>query len=97
MKRWTQNATLFIDAGSTVSLLAEELASLRGLTVVTNSFDVSLRLATPVLEGGAARHDVHVLGGRHGDAGLTGTRRPLTRGAGPSRRRRSGAAASACR
>jgi len=56
--------SLFIDAGSTVSLLAEELASLRGLTVVTNSFDVALRLATPVLEGGGARHEVHLLGGR---------------------------------
>ena len=56
--------SLFIDAGSTVSMLAEELASLRELTVITNSFDVALRLATPTLEGGAPRHQVHLLGGR---------------------------------
>ena len=56
--------SLFIDAGSTVSMLAEELASLRDLTVVTNSFDVALRLASPTLEGGLLRHQVHVLGGR---------------------------------
>lgn len=33
--------TLFLDFGSTVSALAEELASLPGLTVITNSFDVA--------------------------------------------------------
>lgn len=54
--------SLFIDAGSTVSMLAEELASLQGLTVITNSFDVALKLAAPGHEG-APRHQVHVLGG----------------------------------
>ncbi|WP_394788528.1 DeoR/GlpR family DNA-binding transcription regulator [Rhodoferax sp.] len=54
--------TVFIDAGSTVSLLAEELASLRGLTVVTNSFDVALKLSIPDSQG-QQRHSVHVLGG----------------------------------
>ncbi len=55
--------SVFIDAGSTVSLLAEELASLRGLTVVTNSFDVALKLAASD-EAGLPRHQVHLLGGR---------------------------------
>jgi DeoR family fructose operon transcriptional repressor len=54
--------TVFIDAGSTVSLLAEELASLRGLTVITNSFDVGLKLSAPDGQG-QLRHRVHVLGG----------------------------------
>jgi DeoR family fructose operon transcriptional repressor len=54
--------TVFIDAGSTVSLLAEELASLRGLTVITNSFDVGLKLSIPDSQG-QQRHSVHVLGG----------------------------------
>jgi len=54
--------TVFIDAGSTVSLLAEELASLRGLTVITNSFDVALKLSVPDNQG-QQRHSVHVLGG----------------------------------
>jgi len=53
---------VFIDAGSTVSLLAEELASLRGLTVITNSFDVALKLSVPDNQG-QQRHSVHVLGG----------------------------------
>lgn len=53
---------IFIDAGSTVSLLAEELASLRGLTVITNSFDVALRLSAPDGQG-QQRHNVHLLGG----------------------------------
>lgn len=54
--------TLFIDTGSTVSLLAEELASLRGLTIITNSFDVGLKLSLPDAQG-QLRHRVHVLGG----------------------------------
>jgi len=56
--------SLFIDAGSTVSMLAQELASLRDFTVITNSFDVALKLAGPTLDGGSPRHQVHVLGGR---------------------------------
>lgn len=53
---------VFIDAGSTTSLLAEELATLRGLTVVTNSFDVALKLSVPDSQG-QQRHHVHLLGG----------------------------------
>lgn len=55
--------SVFIDAGSTVSMLAEELASLQGLTIITNSFDVALKLAAPGYDG-APRHQVHLLGGR---------------------------------
>ncbi|BCO27118.1 HTH-type transcriptional repressor GlcR [Rhodoferax lithotrophicus] len=54
---------VFIDAGSTVSLLADELTSLRGLTIITNSFDVGLKLSAPDGQG-QQRHCVHVLGGR---------------------------------
>lgn len=39
--------TLFLDAGSTTALLAEALASLSGLTVVTNSIDVAARMTEP--------------------------------------------------
>lgn len=53
---------VFIDAGSTVSLLADELTSLRGLIIITNSFDVGLKLSTPDGQG-QQRHRVHVLGG----------------------------------
>jgi len=57
-------ACVFIDAGTTVSALADELAPLGGLTVITNSFDVAVKLA--------ARHEVIVLGGRPGtDIGAT--------------------------
>ena len=33
--------TLFLDAGSTTSVLADELARQSGLTIITNSFDVA--------------------------------------------------------
>ncbi|MBI3899409.1 MAG: DeoR/GlpR transcriptional regulator [Gammaproteobacteria bacterium] len=36
--------TLFIDAGSTTVILAEELAKLSGLTIITNSFDVAISM-----------------------------------------------------
>jgi len=37
--------TLFIDAGSTTTLLAEALSSLSGLTIITNGLNVALKLA----------------------------------------------------
>jgi len=52
--------TVFLDAGSTVSALAAELASLSGLTVITNSFDVAMTLVAT----DARRHEVILLGGR---------------------------------
>lgn len=64
--------TVFIDAGSTVSALAAELASLKGLTVVTNSFDVAAWLTGRQEAGGTNGHDVIVLGGRpHNDLRAT--------------------------
>src|SRR5699024_7001976 len=36
--------TLFLDAGSTTAIVAEELAKLSGLTIITNSFDVALHM-----------------------------------------------------
>lgn len=39
--------TLFLDAGSTTSILAERLAALSGLTVITNSIEVATALAEP--------------------------------------------------
>lgn len=55
--------TVFVDAGSTVSALADELVGLAGLTVITNSFEVAVRLAGSQPRTGSD-HDVIVLGGR---------------------------------
>ncbi|HEV7779188.1 MAG TPA: DeoR/GlpR family DNA-binding transcription regulator [Luteibacter sp.] len=51
--------TLFLDAGSTMSFIAEALAGLSGLTVITNSVDVAMKVA-----GGANGNQVQLLGGR---------------------------------
>lgn len=57
--------TLFLDAGSTTSILAEELSRLSGLTVITNSFDVAVHMGAA--EANAARRNrVIVLGGDFG-------------------------------
>ncbi|WP_179403318.1 DeoR/GlpR family DNA-binding transcription regulator [Burkholderia guangdongensis] len=58
--------TLFIDAGTTTALLAEELASLSNLTIVTNSIDVALKLR-PIGDATRARNDVILLGGTISD------------------------------
>lgn len=60
--RVTAGQTLFLDAGSTTAILAEELAKLSGLTIITNSFDVALRLNAHA-EGSARANEVVVLGG----------------------------------
>ncbi|SFE92633.1 DeoR/GlpR family DNA-binding transcription regulator [Paracidovorax wautersii] len=52
--------TLFMDAGSTMHCFAQELRSLKGLTVVTNSIAIALTLASPDGSGG---HRVVLLGG----------------------------------
>lgn len=67
--------TLFLDAGSSTTILAEELASLSGLTVITNSLNAALKLAA-MSAGRSARNEVILLGGRtdpevqatHGDS-----------------------------
>lgn len=55
--------TLFLDAGSTTSTLAEEIATLSGMTVITNSLTIALKLAG-ANEGRNARNDVRLLGGQ---------------------------------
>lgn len=62
--------TLFLDAGSTTSILAEELARLSGLTVITNSFDVARLLNAGT--GAQRTNRVIVLGGCVGE-GLPAT------------------------
>lgn len=37
--------TLFLDAGSTTTMLAEELSAMAGLTILTNSLDAARKLA----------------------------------------------------
>jgi DeoR/GlpR family transcriptional regulator of sugar metabolism len=54
--------TLFLDAGSTTSLVAEALAGLIGLTVITNSVDVANKFAGAT--GNHNHHHVQLLGGR---------------------------------
>jgi DeoR/GlpR family transcriptional regulator of sugar metabolism len=67
--------TLFIDAGSTVTTLAEELASLSGLTIITNSFDVATRLAGH--DSTRNVNEIIVLGGRPG-SGIAATYGAIT-------------------
>lgn len=55
--------TLFLDAGSTTTLLAEALSGLSGLTIITNGLNVALKLAGADA-GRNARNDVVLLGGR---------------------------------
>jgi DeoR/GlpR family transcriptional regulator of sugar metabolism len=55
--------TLLLDAGSTMSVLARELATLSGRTIVTNSFEV----ATTIGSGLPRMNKVLVLGGELGD------------------------------
>lgn len=74
--------TLFLDAGSTTSILAEEIATLSGMTVITNSLAIALKLAGAD-EGRAARNEVRLLGGAidvktqatHGEGTLEDIRR----------------------
>lgn len=63
--------TLFIDAGTTNLALTEELLTLSGLTLVTNSLDIATRLAQAEERIGE-RHEVIVLGG-HLFSGMAAT------------------------
>ena len=58
----TSGQTLFLDAGSTTSMLADELAKLSGLTLITNSFDVALKVGA----AGNGANDLIMLGGSVG-------------------------------
>lgn len=55
--------TVFMDAGSTTTLLAEELTRLVGLTIVTNSLNAALKLSALDDTSGRPRHEVVLLGG----------------------------------
>ncbi|KAA8998082.1 DeoR/GlpR transcriptional regulator [Affinibrenneria salicis] len=68
--------TLFIDAGSTTALLADELASMPGMTVITNSLSVALRLSAAD-DSSTRMHDVILLGGHMGPSSQA-TRGELT-------------------
>lgn len=72
--RLQQGQTLFIDAGTTTALLAQELAALGGLTIITNAFDVALALRQPARS--TAGNRVIMLGGEMGE------RAPATVGGG---------------
>ena len=74
--------TLFLDAGSTTAILAEEIAMLSGMTVITNSLNIALKLAGAD-EGRSSHNVVRLLGGgidvgtqaTHGDGTLEDIRR----------------------
>jgi len=57
--------TLFIDAGSTTSLLAESLLSMSGLTIITNSLDIASKLSSNT-DNSPLQHEVILLGGQMG-------------------------------
>ncbi|MFP1748937.1 DeoR/GlpR family DNA-binding transcription regulator [Lonsdalea quercina] len=54
--------TIFVDAGSTTTLLADELLSMPGMTIITNSLNVALKLTAQEAED-RLLHDVILLGG----------------------------------
>ncbi|WP_423761566.1 DeoR/GlpR family DNA-binding transcription regulator [Burkholderia sp. NLJ2] len=60
----TGSQTLFIDAGTTTTLLAEELSKLSGLTIVTNSIDVALKMRSS--DPAQAKNETILLGGMIG-------------------------------
>jgi len=63
LKLLMPNQTLFLDSGTTTSILAEELTTLSGLTVVTNSLSIALKLSkTNTML--ASDHSIILLGGR---------------------------------
>ncbi|NAT78628.1 DeoR/GlpR transcriptional regulator [Dickeya dadantii] len=57
--------TLFIDAGSTTTLLAGELLPLPGMTIITNSLNVALKLTSGDADE-RLPHEVILLGGHMG-------------------------------
>ncbi len=57
--------TIFIDAGSTTSVVADELVSMPGMTIITNSLSVASRL-TESEYARSLNHEVILLGGEMG-------------------------------
>ncbi|MBD8164979.1 DeoR/GlpR family DNA-binding transcription regulator [Erwinia persicina] len=70
--------TVFLDAGSTTTMLAEELRSMSGLTIITNSLNAALTLCAAE-EHEALNNQVILLGGNM-LAGAKETRGELTVG-----------------
>lgn len=70
--------TVFLDAGSTTTMLAEELHSMSGLTIITNSLDAALKLCA-AQEHETLNNQVILLGGSM-QAGTRETRGELTVG-----------------
>ncbi|MTD28029.1 DeoR/GlpR family DNA-binding transcription regulator [Erwinia sorbitola] len=68
--------TVFMDAGSTTTMLAEELRSMSGLTIVTNSLNAALKLCAAE-EHETLNNQVILLGGNM-QAGAQETRGELT-------------------
>lgn len=62
--------TVFIDAGSTTAILAEELRSFSGLTILTNSVQVAINLSMAT-ETDQLQHELILLGGRIGSRACT--------------------------
>ncbi len=68
--------TIFLDAGSTTTLLAEELRTMTGLTIITNSLHAAIRLSA-VDEQETLKNTLILLGGNM-VAGASETRGDLT-------------------
>lgn len=65
VKQLRSGQTVFIDAGSTTSLLTTPLLSMSGLTIITNSLEIAAKLS-PLESDVPLQHDVILLGGHMG-------------------------------
>lgn len=63
IQQLTAGQTIFIDSGSTTTILAEELRTLSGLTIITNSLHAVLNLMSDS-DKNKATHQVILLGGQ---------------------------------
>ncbi|MGB9097724.1 DeoR/GlpR family DNA-binding transcription regulator [Erwinia sp.] len=77
-QRLKPGQTLFLDAGSTTTMLAEELRTMAGLTIITNSLNAALKLSAAE-EHEALNNTIILLGGSM-LAGAQETRGELTVG-----------------
>ncbi|MCU5773873.1 DeoR/GlpR family DNA-binding transcription regulator [Erwiniaceae bacterium BAC15a-03b] len=77
-QRLQSGQTLFLDAGSTTTMLADELRSMSGLTIITNSLHAALKLSAAE-EHETLNNEVILLGGSM-MAGAQQTRGELTVG-----------------
>lgn len=75
-QRLQSGQTLFLDAGSTTTMLADELRSMSGLTIITNSLQAALRLSAGE-EHETLKNEVILIGGSM-MAGAQQTRGELT-------------------